>query len=205
MSYALVKAGLVVFEASDSTALSRYLYDTEGLNVSLPEDPNGASVGEYVVMPVEYINEPPLDSVSVGGMSFEVSGVVVKKYESRRPLTIEEVRRQRLDMVEGYRNTSTNKDVYALGTRWQADERSQKLLGNAITLAIAGLPLPPMWRDADNNNVEITSINQLLAIAGAMAIQTQAAYEQSWTLKREIEVASFDDIPNLDAIIGAQS
>jgi len=88
------------------------------------------------------------------------------------------------------RDTKRYTNVTALGHTWQADQTSKDLLSDAINLAQAGLPLPTEWRDADNTNMTITSITDLLAIAGAMATQTQAAYAWSWGKKGAIETAT---------------
>lgn len=101
--------------------------------------------------------------------------------------------------IETARDAACALDVTALGTQWQADDRSQKLLSSAITLASAGLPLPSVWRDSLNNDLAITSISQLLAIAGAMAVQTQAAYAKSWTLKAQVNAAS--DVATINAVV----
>lgn len=100
-----------------------------------------------------------------------------------------EAKAEKLVEIEAARDVATVLDVTAHGTQWQADERSQKLLSSAITLAQAGLPLPTHWRGSNNVNMPVGSIADLLAIAGAMAGQTQAAYAKSWTLKAQVEAA----------------
>lgn len=81
------------------------------------------------------------------------------------------------------RDTACFADVTVLGHPWQADSRSQQMLASAILLAQAGVYTPTVWRDANNVDVPITSVGQLVAIAGAMAAQTQAAYAHSWARK----------------------
>jgi len=81
-------------------------------------------------------------------------------------------------------------NVAALGYVWQADMASQDLLNKAIMLASNGLPLPSVWRTVDNYDMPITSINDLLAIAGAIGVQTQTAYSTSWTLKAQVDAAT---------------
>lgn len=78
-------------------------------------------------------------------------------------------------------------NVTAHNRLWQADQNSKALLLDAITLALAGLPLPKEWRDADNSNMAITSLDDLLTIAKAMADQTHDAYTWSWEKKAAIE------------------
>lgn len=100
------------------------------------------------------------------------------------------IKESKVRTVEHTREVKRYVNISALGREWQADANSQDLLGKAISLATAGLPLPTVWRDADNSNMPINSINDLLAIAGAMAVQTQAAYAWSWAKKAEIEAAT---------------
>ena len=97
--------------------------------------------------------------------------------------TLAEAQQSKRSEIERSRDLASTANVTALGRQWQADERSQKLLGNAITLASSGLPLPTHWRDANNINFPVTSLTDLLAIAGAIADQTQAAYAKSWSKK----------------------
>lgn len=105
------------------------------------------------------------------------------------PQPLSEVKAAKLDQLTISRDAATIANVIAHGRQWQADERSQKLLSAAITLAMAGAPLPPVWRDANNSNMPITTLAELVAIAGAMARQTQAAYSKSWTLKDQVDAA----------------
>lgn len=103
--------------------------------------------------------------------------------------TLAEIKADKIGKLTAIRDAETVKDVTAHARLWQSDERSQKLLSSAITLASAGLPLPPVWRDTLNNDMPIVTIADLLAIAGAMAVQTQNAYTKSCTLKAQIEAA----------------
>ena len=121
----------------------------------------------------------PVQSVNAAEIAYTVSA-----------RDIQTVRNEKLQEIEAARDNETHNDVSVFATTWQADERSQKLLGDALTLATLGAPLPPVWRDAVNVNMEITSIGQLATIAGAMAVQTQAAYDKSWALKVQIEQAN---------------
>ncbi len=99
------------------------------------------------------------------------------------------VKAVKLAQIERDRDAACEANIAAHGRIWQADARSQALLGQAITLAGAGLPLPDVWRDASNNDMTITSLTDMLAIAGAIAIQTQAAYAESWARKAALELA----------------
>jgi len=91
--------------------------------------------------------------------------------------------------IEVERDAKCEQPVKALERTWDADKRSQELLASAITIAQAGGPLPPEWRDHDNDNMPVTSIADLLAIAGAIATQTQTAYAQSWVRKEAVDAA----------------
>jgi hypothetical protein len=96
---------------------------------------------------------------------------------------------QKKARIEAERDVQCEQPVQALGRTWDADKRSQELLASAITIAQAGGPLPPAWRDHDNDNMPVTSIADLLAIAGAIATQTQTAYAQSWARKAAVDAA----------------
>jgi len=96
-------------------------------------------------------------------------------------------REEKLTTIERERDATCITSVTALGRAWQADARSQQLLNAAITLAQAGLPLPTVWRDADNSDLPVTGLADLLAIAGAIAAQVQAAYAASWAAKAALD------------------
>lgn len=110
--------------------------------------------------------------------------------EINNPKTLEQAKFEKIQEIELKRDFQCVQDVQALNRTWQADGRSQSLLGHTITLSQAGLPLPYIWRDSSNNNMPITSINELLAIAGAMALQTQTAYSTSWISKQLVDNAT---------------
>ena len=99
------------------------------------------------------------------------------------------VKAVKLAQIERDRDAACVANVAAHGRIWQADARSQALLGQAITLASAGLPLPAYWRDFDNADMAITSLADLLAIAGAIAVQVQFAYATNWARKAALEAA----------------
>ncbi|MEO1750739.1 DUF4376 domain-containing protein [Thiofaba sp. EF100] len=92
--------------------------------------------------------------------------------------------------IEADRDAQCEQPVSALGRAWDADKRSQELLATAVTLAQAGAPLPPVWRDCHNNDMPVTGIAELLAISGAIAAQTQAAYATSWMRKAAVDAAT---------------
>lgn len=145
------------------------------------------------------IDAPNIDSAV--GVTVDVTGavpVINTATPTQNVKTLAEVKESRRAEIEHARNLAALANVTAHGTQWQADERSQRLLANAITLASAGLPLPPFWRDANNVNKPITSLNDLLVIAAAMATQTQTAYSKSWTKKAEVSAAT--SVAQVDAI-----
>lgn len=98
--------------------------------------------------------------------------------------------------IEADRDAECELPVTANGHTWDADKRSQELLNGAIALAQVGGPLPDVWRDADNNDVPITSIADLLAIAEVIAQQVRAAYARSWQRKAMLEAATTIDEVN---------
>jgi hypothetical protein len=104
--------------------------------------------------------------------------------------TLEAVKASKCAYIDAMREQACEVDVPALGYLWQADKRSKELLSGAIALANAGVPLPTVWRTTDNINVAISSIADLLAIAGAIALQVQSAYAHSWALKGDVAAAN---------------
>lgn len=112
--------------------------------------------------------------------------------------TLAEAKAAKTADIERDRDAACVADVTAHGRPWQADTRSQALLGQAITLASAGLPLPPVWRDADNNDMAIAGLADLLAIAGAIAAQVQVAYATGWT--RKAALAAAETIEDVGAV-----
>jgi hypothetical protein len=104
--------------------------------------------------------------------------------------SLDELKASRRPLIDRARNAACYADVPALGHTWQADARSQDLLSNAIRRAHAGKPLPPVWRTADNVDMPIESLADLEAIEDAIAAQTLAAYQQSWSLKAQLDVAT---------------
>lgn len=115
------------------------------------------------------------------------------------PITLAEAQQVKRAEIDRARDMACHENITAHGTQWQSDERSQRLLSDVITLASAGLPLPPYWRDAHDVNMAVTSLADLLTIAGAMAAQTQNAYSKSWAMKAE--VASATTIEQVAAIV----
>jgi hypothetical protein len=106
---------------------------------------------------------------------------------------LNEYKKQKKKQIEAERDAACVQPVTAFGHVWDADKRSQELLISAITVAQAGGALPAVWRDHDNNNVPISSINDLLAIVNAIADQTQTAYFQSWARKAAVDAAQTID------------
>lgn len=132
------------------------------------------------------------DQVSGAPVVIEALGPVAANLAATRPeaLLLAEAKAAKIVEIEAARDAACNANAAALGYTWQADARSQTLLNAAINLAQAGLPLPAAWRSADNTNMPVTALADLLAIAGVIAVQTQAAYAQSWARKAEVEAAT---------------
>ena len=103
-------------------------------------------------------------------------------------------------LINMWRDEALRTDVLAHGRYWQTDRRSRELLSDAITLATAGVPLPPVWRDATNDNMIVENLGTLVAIATAMAEATQAVYTRSWQLKEYVE-----NLPDAEGTIATLS
>lgn len=92
--------------------------------------------------------------------------------------------------INAARDAAVVAPVSALGHVWDADEHSQSLLGKAILLASLGAPLPTVWRDYEGKDLPIMKVDQLLAISGAMAAATQAAYTTAFAKKDALKSAT---------------
>jgi len=110
------------------------------------------------------------------------------------PLTdaeiLEAAKVEKLSEITVDNNTEIHADVTAMGSTFQADERSQTLLNSVITVSSAGGPLPSVWRDTSNVNVPINSITDLLAIAEVIHTQTELSFIKMWQRKEALGLAS---------------
>jgi len=135
-------------------------------------------------------DELPVNGVSIDFLEVDIGDIYQDGQFSKPAISIEQIKAAKLEQIEQDRDAQCRAPVYVHGRQWQADSRSQELLSQAITLCSAGLPLPAAWRDVDNANMVITSLADLLAIAGAIAAQTQTAYAVSWARKAALEAAT---------------
>lgn len=106
------------------------------------------------------------------------------------PVNLTAFQQRRKEWIESCRDSASSMPVVVFGRPWQAGTIHRDLLTQAVVLASAGLALPPFWRDADNNNMAVTDLQQLLDIAGAMSVQVNEAYARSWQRKAEIEAVT---------------
>lgn len=118
--------------------------------------------------------------------------------DAHRPPTLEEAKDAKRAAINGWRDQARFSNVTAIGHVWQADANSQALLSSSISLGADGtIPFPTVWRDIANENVAVTPAD-LRLIAQAIAVQTNNAYEHSWTLKAQVDAAT--TIAQVDAI-----
>lgn len=115
--------------------------------------------------------------------------VMDQELEAHPQTALDALKAAKKRQIEAERDAACVQPVHALGRTWDADKRSQELLASAITIAQAGGALPPVWRDANNDNMTVTSITDLLSIASAIAAQVQTAYAQSWARKAAVDAA----------------
>lgn len=177
--------------------IENYQLITDTATIDLPHLPAPATVHVWTV-PTDYRPDGLFISIRRPGEPEEVPAcdlsqcvkVLSEALPAHPDAVLDEVKVAKKRQIEADRDAQCTANVTANGHTWQADKLSQELLGQAITLAQAGLPLPPVWRDADNNDVPITSIADLLAISGAIAQQVQTAYATSWARKAAVDAAT---------------
>lgn len=170
---------------------------TDNATIDLPRLPVPVTVHVWTV-PTDYRHDGlfvaiqrPGDSEEVPACDLSQCAKVLSEVLPAHPdAVLEAAKATKKRQIEEDRDAQCVADVAALGHTWQADKRSQELLAQAITLAQAGLPLPPVWRAANNADVPITSIADLLAISGAIAQQVQTAYTTSWARKAAVDAAT---------------
>ncbi|WP_337878273.1 DUF4376 domain-containing protein [Caldimonas sp.] len=173
-----------------------------GQSIQLPHLVKPATVKVWRV-PTDYRADGIFVSVTSVGEPEEVPACDLRQCEligkadldPHPDAVLAEAKVRKKEQIEADRDAACVQPVTALGRTWQADKRSQELLASAITIAQAGGPLPAVWRDRDNQDMPVTSIADLLAIAGAIAAQTQAAYAASWARKAAVDAAvTVDDV-----------
>jgi hypothetical protein len=174
----------------------------DGSQIQLPRLPRPATVAAWRV-PAEYRTDGVFVSVTPIGEIAEVPACDMSlsqflgdaDLDAHPDALLDERKAAKRRQIEAERDSACVQPVHALGRTWQADKRSQELFSSAITIAQAGGPLPAVWRDAENNDMPVTSLADLLAIAGAIAQQTQAAYSDSWARKAAVDAATtFDEV-----------
>lgn len=85
------------------------------------------------------------------------------------------------------------------GHLWEATKQAQDLISNVLLLANFGIPLPPVWRDCNGNDVEINSIEQLKSIASAIKNRTENLYYQLWQKKTLVDNAtSYSELASIN-------
>ena len=169
----------------------------DGQTIPLPHLARPAKVKVWRV-PAEYRADGLFVAVTLQGEAEEVPACASADAELVGEATLDphpdailaERKAAKKRQIEAERDAACVQPVTALGRTWDADKRSQELLAYAITIAQAGGALPAVWRDHNNENMPVASIADLLAIAGAIAAQTQAAYTASWARKGAVDTAT---------------
>lgn len=91
-------------------------------------------------------------------------------------VAIEILRQAKMAEIMAAHNAAASANVTAHGRQWRAGPMQRDLITQAITLANAGLPLPPVWIDADRTPMPISTLQDLLDIAVLMSSQVNSAY-----------------------------
>jgi hypothetical protein len=99
--------------------------------------------------------------------------------------------------INARRDVELVKNITVNNHDWQADKDSQNLIMDAVQAHALGLGLPSMWRTADNINVTITDVQQLVDIVSAIKTRTESVYYHSWVKKAAIDAADADTIDSI--------
>lgn len=97
---ALVTEGVVVFTTYSVDELSAHLNKNAKINVSLPENPVGMSVGRYKVMPVTFVSGLPAGTIEADGFHFVVNGDVVERHSNSRAATLADAKAAKAKQID---------------------------------------------------------------------------------------------------------
>lgn len=110
--------------------------------------------------------------------------------EDPLPPSLETVKTQKLTQIEQDKLQQMASNVTVHGRPWQTDFTSVSNLTQEIMTVQAGVLLSPFWRDANNESMLLTSVQQLIDIASAIKTQKLQAYSVSWDRKAAVEAAT---------------
>jgi hypothetical protein len=109
------------------------------------------------------------------------------------PPSLDSLKTAKNAQIERDRDTAIATTVTVHGRPWQARPIDQDNLSQELLTVQAGVPMSPIWRDADNNDMVLTDVAQLVAIAGAMKVQKLLAYQTAWARKAALAAATTVD------------
>jgi hypothetical protein len=105
-------------------------------------------------------------------------------------INLDELKQNKKKEIGRARDNAAEADVTVVAGNFKADDRSRRLLHEAIVLAVAGGSLPSTWADAAEREVEIASLNDLVVIAEAIAAQARATETSCRHLEKLIDRAA---------------
>lgn len=136
----------------------------------------------YLSHTIEYADQAAVDRIGLP------PGATLEALPAR-PVSLADAKAAKLLKIEQERDAAETASVNVHGRQWQADEKSQKLLSGAIQLHGLTGYLPAHWRDESNNNMPLSTVGELVAIATAIVQQIDSAYTTSWTRKAALNEA----------------
>lgn len=101
-----------------------------------------------------------------------------------------DVKAAKLMQIEQDRDAAIAATVTVHDRPWQASKIDVDNLSQELLTVQAGVPMSPIWRDADNSDMVLTDVAQLVVIAAAMKMQKLLAYQTSWTRKAAVNAAT---------------
>lgn len=104
--------------------------------------------------------------------------------------TLDEVKTKKKIEIERDRDEAIAQQVFVHNRYWQARPTDVDNLSQEILTVQAGVPISPVWRDANNDNMVLTNVSQLIEIAAAMKVQKLTAYQNSWIRKASVDAAT---------------
>lgn len=193
MNYALVRNGQVAFAANGREALSRYIRETDGVSVSLPENLEASvTVAGYDILPVTVTSYPaPSGRINTGEHEYVVNGGIVERRDATQPMTLNEVINDKTIQIDAAYSEAIQQPVAYMGTLFQADKDSQDvLLATLTTLNPLGATPPGFWwKDVTNNHIPMT-LAELQGLGQTMFAQGWVAFQNRDAKKAQVTAAT---------------
>lgn len=148
------------------------------------------------LLPPETTADPRPEDLE--GFYLTIEGNQWKRVEIIPP-TLFQLKTDKLIAFEKHRQWYLNQPVYINGSLFDGDKNARDSLTDALTVHTALGILPPAWFDFSNVPHTLSTVDDLKAIAGPVAVAYSTRYYEMVTMREAINAAETKEA--LDAII----